>query len=132
MKAVTPGAVRAVARVVMKNDRLNFAVVGPYRDEKIFKKIVKLKWKKQSLEISWASLWRIAIFLAFATVIYLGHQIVLGLFLAIVISSGFEGIVDNIERRLHLPRSLGVVLLFLRRDACHSFIPLCRGAVRHC
>ncbi|MGB7958108.1 MAG: AI-2E family transporter [Minisyncoccia bacterium] len=69
--------------------------------------------EKQSLEISWASLWRIAIFLAFATVIYLGHQIVLGLFLAIVISSGFEGIVDNIERRLHLPRSLGVVLLFL-------------------
>jgi predicted Zn-dependent peptidase len=42
VKAVTPGAVRAVARVVMKNDRLNFAVVGPYRDEKIFKKIVKL------------------------------------------------------------------------------------------
>ena len=42
MKAVTPEAVRAVARVVIRNDRLNFAVVGPYRDEKIFKKIVKI------------------------------------------------------------------------------------------
>lgn len=69
--------------------------------------------EKQSLEISWRSLWRIAIFLAFAVVIYLGHQIVLGLFLAVVISSGFEGIVDSIERRLHLPRSLGVVIVFL-------------------
>lgn len=42
VKAVTPEAVRAIARVVIKNERLNFAVVGPYRDEKIFKKIVKI------------------------------------------------------------------------------------------
>jgi predicted PurR-regulated permease PerM len=58
-------------------------------------------------------LWRIAVFSVFAIVIYLGHQIVLGLFLAIVISSGFEGIIDTIERRLRVPRSLGVVLVFL-------------------
>ena len=69
--------------------------------------------ERHSLEISWGSLWRIAIFLAFAVVIYLGHQIVLGLFLAIVISSGFEGIIDGIERRVHLPRSLCVVIVFL-------------------
>ena len=43
--------------------------------------------EKHSLEISWGSLWRIAIFLVFAVVIYLGHQIVLGLFLAIVFNS---------------------------------------------
>jgi predicted PurR-regulated permease PerM len=69
--------------------------------------------ERHSLEISWASLWRIAVFSVFAIVIYLGHQIVLGLFLAIVISSGFEGLIDVIERRLRVPRSLGVVLVFL-------------------
>ena len=63
--------------------------------------------EKQSLEISWGSLWRVAIFLAFAAVVYLGHQGSPGLFLAVVISSGFEGIVDGIERRLRLPRTLG-------------------------
>ncbi len=69
--------------------------------------------ERHSVEISWGSLWRIAVFSIFALVIYLGHQIVLGLFLAIVISSGFEGLIDTIERRLHVPRSLGVVLIFL-------------------
>ena len=69
--------------------------------------------ERNSVEISWGSLWRIAVFSVFAIVIYLGHEIVLGLFLAIVISSGFEGIIDVIERRLHVPRSLGVVLVFL-------------------
>jgi len=65
------------------------------------------------MEISWGSLWRIAVFSAFAITLYLGHQIVLGLFLAVVISSGLEGVIDVIERRLRVPRSLGVVLVFL-------------------
>ena len=42
VKAVTPRAVQAVAREIFRNDRLNFAVVGPYHDGKIFKKMVKL------------------------------------------------------------------------------------------
>jgi predicted Zn-dependent peptidase len=42
VKAVTPRAVQAVAREVFRNDRLNFSVVGPYRDGKMFKKMVKL------------------------------------------------------------------------------------------
>lgn len=42
IKAVTPAAVRAVAQTVFRNSRLNFAVVGPYRDGKRFKKILKL------------------------------------------------------------------------------------------
>jgi predicted Zn-dependent peptidase len=42
VKSVTPEAVRAVAQEVFRNDRLNFSVVGPYRDEKIFKKILKM------------------------------------------------------------------------------------------
>src|SRR6185369_4613200 len=67
---------------------------------------------KHTVEISWTSLWRVFIFLAIATVFYLGSQIVLGLFLAIIISSGLEGMVDALERR-GLPRSIGVILIFV-------------------
>ncbi len=42
VKAVTPAAVRAVAREVLRNDRMNFSVVGPYRNAAPFKKIMKL------------------------------------------------------------------------------------------
>jgi predicted PurR-regulated permease PerM len=69
--------------------------------------------ERHIVEISWGSLWRVGIFAAFALVLYLGHQIVLGLFLAIVISSGFEGMIDSIEHRLRVPRSMAVVLVFL-------------------
>jgi predicted PurR-regulated permease PerM len=67
---------------------------------------------KTTLEISWSSLWRILFFILFVTVFYLGRQVVLGLFLAIIISSGVEGIVDAFER-VGLPRSVGVILIFL-------------------
>ena len=42
VKAVTPAAVRAVARAVFRNDRMNFSAVGPYRDGDAFKKIMNL------------------------------------------------------------------------------------------
>jgi len=42
IKAVTPKEVRAVARLVFRNDSLNFAVVGPYRDKSVFEKIIRL------------------------------------------------------------------------------------------
>jgi predicted PurR-regulated permease PerM len=67
---------------------------------------------KQSLEISWATLWRIFIFLVFVSILFLGRQIILGLFLAIVISSGLERVVNRLER-IGLPRSVGVILMFL-------------------
>ena len=67
---------------------------------------------KQSFEVSWASLWRIFIFVIFVAVLFLGRQIVLGLFLAIVISSGLEGVVNRLER-IGLPRSISVILIFL-------------------
>ena len=67
---------------------------------------------KKVLEISWMSLWRIFTFLLFVMVLYLGRQILLGLFLAIVISSGVEVLVDSLEKR-GLPRTLGVILIFL-------------------
>jgi predicted PurR-regulated permease PerM len=46
-------------------------------------------------------------------VLYEGRQIVLGLFLAIIISSGLEEVVDVLERRISLPRSVSVILIFL-------------------
>lgn len=68
--------------------------------------------EKKVLEISWGSLWRILFFIVFAVLLYLGQHILLGLFLAVVISSGLEFLVDFLERR-GLPRTLGVILVFL-------------------
>ena len=64
------------------------------------------------IEISWASLWRILIFSVFVVVLYIGREIMLGLFLALVISSGLEVAVSFLERR-GLPRTFGVILVFL-------------------
>lgn len=66
----------------------------------------------KALEISWITLWRVLIFAAFVAVLFLGRQILLGLFLAIIISSGLETVVDFLEKR-SIPRTLGVILLFL-------------------
>ena len=66
---------------------------------------------KVKLEISWESLWRIFLFALLVGVFYYGREIVLGLFLAIIIASGLEGIVDFLER-FRIPRSIGVILIF--------------------
>jgi len=66
----------------------------------------------RSYEVSWGSLWKILFFVAMVAILYQGRQILLGLFLAIVISSGLEAIVDWLER-LGLPRSVSVILIFL-------------------
>lgn len=66
----------------------------------------------KTIEISWTSLWRILFFAAFAVVLFQGRQILLGLFLAIVISSGLESAVNFLEQR-KLPRTLGVIFIFL-------------------
>jgi predicted PurR-regulated permease PerM len=68
--------------------------------------------EKVKLEITWTSLWRIFIFSLIVTVFYLGREILLGLFLAIIISSGLESLVDVLER-VRIPRSIGVILIFL-------------------
>ncbi len=67
---------------------------------------------KQTVEISWTTLWRIFIFVSFVVILFLGREIILGLFLAIVISSGLEGVVNWLER-IGLPRSISVILIFL-------------------
>lgn len=64
------------------------------------------------MEISWATLWRVLLFSVFVIILFSGRQVLLGLFLAIVISSGLEVVVDFFESK-GVPRTLGVVLIFL-------------------
>jgi predicted PurR-regulated permease PerM len=68
--------------------------------------------KKTEIEISWATLLRILFFVVLVIVMYEGLQIILGLFLAVIISSGLETVVDFLER-FHIPRTVGVILIFL-------------------
>lgn len=67
---------------------------------------------KHIFEISWATLWRILIFVVLVAIFYEGREILLGLFLAIIISAGLEGLVNLLER-IGLPRSVSVILIFL-------------------
>lgn len=83
---------------------------------------------KRTLEISWSSLWRVLFFVIFITVLFLGRQVLLGLLLAIIISSGLEAAINFLERR-GIPRTLGVILiffavLFLVIVVVYSIIPL--------
>lgn len=68
--------------------------------------------ERKIIDISWASLWRIFIFLLIVWIIFMGRQILLGLFLAVIISSGLEWFVDFLER-FGLPRTISVILIFL-------------------
>ncbi|KKW46451.1 MAG: hypothetical protein A3A43_03475 [Candidatus Liptonbacteria bacterium RIFCSPLOWO2_01_FULL_56_20] len=68
--------------------------------------------ERKTLEISWASLWRVLFFIVLVALMFWGKRILLGLFLAIVISSGLEFIVNFLERR-GIPRALGVIMVFL-------------------
>lgn len=68
--------------------------------------------EKRVFDVSWETLWRILLFVVIVMVLYQGRQILLGLFLAIIISSGLEGIVDALAR-IGLPRSISVILIFL-------------------
>src|SRR3989338_5007779 len=67
--------------------------------------------EKKTLEVSWGTLWRVLFFVLFAAVLYSGYQILLGLFLAIIISSGLEGVVNFIEKK-GITRTLGVIIIF--------------------
>lgn len=67
--------------------------------------------EKRVIEVSWGTLWRVFIFLIFAVILLFSRQILLGLFLALVISSGLDALVDFLERR-KVPRSMGVIFIF--------------------
>ncbi len=68
--------------------------------------------EKRAYDISWVTLWRILFFVTLVALMFYGRRILLGLFLAIVISSGLEFIVSFLERR-GIPRTIGVILIFL-------------------
>lgn len=83
---------------------------------------------RKTFDVSWASLWRIFIFLIIVWIIFMGRQILLGLFLAVIISSGLEGLVDIMER-VGLPRTISVILIFLTALLCiillvYTIVPL--------
>ncbi len=82
----------------------------------------------RTFDISWGTLLKILAFAVVVMLLYAGRQILLGLFLAIIIASGIEGIVDYLEARAHLPRSVSVILIFLAALILfilivYSFIP---------
>ena len=64
------------------------------------------------IEISWISLWRVLIMVGFAFFLYLTMDVILGLLLAIVISSAIDSPVTWLEKK-GLPRILGTLAIFL-------------------
>jgi predicted PurR-regulated permease PerM len=68
--------------------------------------------ERRSWDISWISLWRLLFFVAFVALLFLGRNVLAGLFLALVISSGLEFLVTFLERR-GFPRTLSVIIIFL-------------------
>jgi predicted PurR-regulated permease PerM len=67
---------------------------------------------KINVEISWQTLWRAFFFFVLVLLMFLGRDVLIAVFLAIVISTGLDALVNFFERR-GLPRSLGVILVFL-------------------
>lgn len=67
--------------------------------------------EKRTLDVPWASLWRIFFFGLLVVLLVLGRKIVLALFLAIAISSGTEFIIDFLEKR-RIPRVLAVISVY--------------------
>jgi predicted PurR-regulated permease PerM len=68
--------------------------------------------ERKVLEISWGSLWRVFAFCFFILILFLAREIFMGLFLALVISSGLDPIIDRLER-LKIPRTLSVIFIFI-------------------
>jgi predicted PurR-regulated permease PerM len=66
----------------------------------------------KTLEISWTSLWRVLAMIALAGFIYLTSDVIIGLFLAIVISTAIDAPVTWFEKR-GLPRIIGTLGVFL-------------------
>lgn len=67
--------------------------------------------EKQTIEISSGTLWKALFFVLLAVVVFVAHRVVLGLFLALVISSGVEVFVNMLEKR-GMPRTLGIIVVF--------------------
>ena len=68
--------------------------------------------EKMVWEISWTSLWKILLFVLLVVLLFMAKDIFLGLFLALVISSGLEIPIDLLEKR-KIPRTVSAILIFL-------------------
>jgi predicted PurR-regulated permease PerM len=64
------------------------------------------------VEITWNTLWRIFLFALAALLVVRGRDVLIGLFLALIISSGLDFFVNFFEKR-GVPRTLSVIVLFL-------------------
>ena len=67
--------------------------------------------EKMVWEISWTSLWKILLFVLLVVLLFMAKDIFLGLFLALVISSGLEIPIDLLEKR-KIPRTVSAILIF--------------------
>ena len=64
------------------------------------------------LELSWASIWRVAAVLLLFGLLYLAQDVVVATLLAIVISSAFDPIVSFLEEK-KIPRVLGTLAIYI-------------------
>lgn len=62
-------------------------------------------------DITWQSLWRIAVVVAVASVIYVGLDVILGFFLAIVIAAALDAPITWLQKK-RIPRALGALGIF--------------------
>jgi predicted PurR-regulated permease PerM len=67
---------------------------------------------RRVIEISWGSLWRVFVFSFLILILFLAREVFMGLFLALVIASGLEPVINKLER-LKIPRTLSVIMIFI-------------------
>jgi predicted PurR-regulated permease PerM len=84
--------------------------------------------EQKGFEITWASLWRVLFMILLATILFTARNILIGLFLAIVISAALEPIVTWLEKR-RIPRILStlglyIVILFVIALIAYAIIPI--------
>lgn len=68
--------------------------------------------ERMRVDISWLSLWRVAIAVVTVALLFLVRDVLVAIFLALVVSSGLAPIIDWLER-VGIPRMLGAVLVYL-------------------
>lgn len=68
--------------------------------------------EKISFEISWYSLWRVAVFVGLVLLFYLARHAIAVLLIAVVISLGLDPMISFLERR-KVSRLLGSIIVFL-------------------
>lgn len=68
--------------------------------------------ERLNIEISWSTLWKVSLFVLFVTILIIGKQVILALFLALAISSGLEFIISFLTNH-KIPRTLAVISVFL-------------------